>query len=234
MTVYGIQFDANGNGIGGWQSPDSTYAVPANVVVSTQAQSQDPTQWSLVNGAIVPNISALQTKQIATLTAAAEQAIQAGFVSSANGTALTYTLSFNDQRRALMAGQVATNGMAGAGTWVASTIIPANYIILQDSNYYVARIGGTTSSVAPTGWPTECAIDFTDNTVTWALFGLQLNTSQNGATVKVWLTAQQIEQVFIDGTNWVNACDEQLALLISQVNAATTASAVQAITWSNP
>ena len=200
--------------------------------------------WYVVNGALTqtnPNaptaaqlLEAAQTKQIATLTAAAEQAIQAGFVSSANGTALTYTLSFNDQRRALMAGQVATNGMAGAGTWVASTIIPANYIILQDSNYYVARIGGTTSSVAPTGWPTECAIDFTDNTVTWALFGLQLNTSQNGATVKVWLTAQQIEQVFIDGTNWVNACDEQLALLISQVNAATTASAVQAITWSNP
>ena len=234
MPTYAIQFDSNGIGCKPHSYGDDNATLLPGEYAVTQAQMQNANQWSLVNGVIVQNLSAIQAAQISTLTASAEKAIQAGFVSSANGTALTYTLSFNDQRRALMAGQVAMSAMARAGTWAASMVVPANYIILQDSNYYVARVGGTTSSVAPTGWPTECAIDFTDNTVTWALFGLQLNTVQNGATVKVWLTAQQIEQVFIDGTNWVNACDEQLALLVSQVNAATSASAVQAITWSNP
>ena len=59
-------------------------------------------------------LEAAQTKQIATLTAAAEQAIETGFTSSANGTALFYSLTFNDQRRALMAGQVAMSAMARA------------------------------------------------------------------------------------------------------------------------
>ena len=90
-------------------------------------------------------------------------------------------------------------------------------------------VGGTTE------WrPTACDTPMTDGGVTWFLFGLQLNTMQAGVKIKAWLTAQQIEAVFIDGTDWVNACDQQLATLSAQVMAATTVSDVQAIVWSNP
>lgn len=198
--------------------------------------------WTVVNGVLVAPtpltaaqiLEGAQTKQIATLTAAAEQAIQAGFVSSANGTALTYSLSFNDQRRALMSGQVAMSAMARATSWVASTPYTVNQIILQGGQYYICRVAGTTGATLPTDWPSACAVPMTDGGVTWLLFGLQLNTIQAGIKTKVWLTAQQIEAVFIDGTDWVNACDQQLATLSAQVMAATTVSDVQAVVWVNP
>ena len=234
MPTYAIQFDTNGIGCKPHSYGDDNATLLPGEYAVTEAQMQNASQWSLVNGAIVQNLSAIKTAQIATLTAAAEQAIQAGFVSSANGTALTYTLSFNDQRRALMSGQVAMSAMARAGSWAASTPYTANQIVLVAGQYYICRVAGTTGATLPTDWPTACDTPMTDGDVTWFLFGLQLNTIQSGVKTKVWLTAQQIEAVFIDGANWVNACDQQLATLSAQVMAATTVSDVQAIVWVNP
>ena len=234
MPTFAIQFDSQGIGCKPHSYGDDNATLLPGEYAVTQAQMQNASQWCLVNGVVTEYLPNLQTSQIATLTTAAEQAIQAGFVSSANGTALTYSLSFNDQRRALMAGQVAMSAMARAGTWVASTPYTANQIILHGGQYYVCRVAGTTGATLPTDWPTACDVPMTDGGVTWLLFGLQLNTIQAGVKTKVWLTAQQIESVFIDGTDWVNACDQQLATLSAQVMAATTVSDAQAIVWSNP
>ncbi len=232
---YALQYNSAGTVTGVHQWADSTTMIlAADEIECTQAQYANSSLYSVVNGVITESLAAVQAQQAALITQSATSAIDAGFTSSANGTALFYTLANNDQRRALMTGQVATQGMASATAWAASTPYAVDATILVDGVYYVCVVAGTSGTAIPTAWPTAFATPITDGTCEWCLFGLQLKTLQNGVKVKVWLTPQQITKVLKNGTTWVNACDQQLAALVTQVQAATTVADVQAVVWSNP
>lgn len=66
----------------------------------------------------------------------------------------------------------------------------------------------------PSGWTTPYWCQ--DSAGTWAM---------------VQHTAAQIQQVGMDGKAWVVSCQEKLAGLYAQIEAATTVSAVQSIAW---
>jgi hypothetical protein len=69
MPTYAIQFDSQGIGCKPHSYGDDNAKLDAGEYAVTEAQMQNASQWSLVNGAIVEYLPNLRTKQIATLTA---------------------------------------------------------------------------------------------------------------------------------------------------------------------
>ena len=89
--IYGIEFDSNGNPLEGWEAPDSTYPVPSNVTVCTQAQWADYEAWTLVSGALVQSLAYAQATQSALLRSSYLSAIAANIsYTSAAGVTDTY------------------------------------------------------------------------------------------------------------------------------------------------
>jgi len=171
--AYAIIFDSNGNGTGmhKWED-ETTVSLASNEIICTEAQSQNPSAWQVVNGVLVESLPAAQATQNGILTAGCQAAIVGGFTSSALGSVYSYPsdpISQSNQNSA-------ASSSAGGKLWCES--------------------GGVWSLVAH--------------------------------------TQAQAQVVVASLVTWVNACQKQRVTLQGQVNAATSVSAVQAITWVNP
>ena len=110
--IYGIEFDSNGNPISGWEAPDSTYPVPSNVTLCTQAQWADYQGWTLVSGSLVQSLSAAQSAQSAL--------IKQGFA-NANAANISFTTAagvtdtYQCDPKSLQAIQTYLSGFQAAG-----------------------------------------------------------------------------------------------------------------------
>ncbi len=146
-----------------------------------------------------PTLAQAQASQIALLSRTCQSNIIAGFQSSALGSLQTITLSTTDQTNALMAATVAQKCEMTAVSWAAGATVGANAFVMSGGVYYIALAGGVTGTTLPV-WPTAFQQAVTDGTVTWAIFGIMVGTT-NG---NMWATAQQIIQLFGEGTMFVN------------------------------
>ena len=146
-----------------------------------------------------PTLAQAQATQIALLSQTCQSNIIAGFQSTALGSLETITLSATDQTNALMAATVAQKCEMSAIPWAAGATIPANAFVLSGGVYYIALASGVTGTTLPV-WSTAFHQTVIDGTVTWAIFGIMVGTG-NG---NMWATAQQIIQLFGEGTLFVN------------------------------
>ena len=224
--VYGIEFDSNGNPISGWEAPDSTYPVPSNVTICTQAQWADYQGWTLVDGSLVQSLAYAKTTQSALIKQGFNNAV-AAIPFTING--VNYTLDAAQTKQAAdMAIVVAANNAANHPVlWAASTPVAQYAIQLVGSSYLFCAVAGTTGTAAPTP-PTTFGAPVTDGTVTWELYGRDLEMSDGSHAT---FTVQELISIFQQVEVYIHYQKNQKLSLLAQIAAATTVSAVQAIVW---
>lgn len=207
-------------------SPDGT--LPSGAVECTQEQARGG-GYSIQNGALVanpaPNIAQLQTTQIATLNAACQATILAGFQTTLDGTATTITLDQQDQFNANANASTAQAALQSSA-WAANTTYAANSLIVVGGVVLVTLGGGTSGTTAPVA-PTAFQTAVTDNEVTWYKLGFWVGTGAGN----VMVDPPTMIQLFGQGVAWVNACRSKYEMFKAQVMAATTTAAVLAVVW---
>ena len=171
-------------------------------------------------------VAQAQATQLATLSAACQGAITAGFASSALGSASTYPLSMTDQTNLLSAYTAAQAAMANAKAWEANTGADLYEVVLVGSATYLCLQAGTTGATAP-AWPAAMQQVVADGTAQWALAGWLLGTAAGSR----WHTPAQVVAVWQAYLAFVNGRRATYAALAAQVNAATTVAAVQTVVW---
>jgi hypothetical protein len=167
-----------------------------------------------------------QTQQLATLSAACQATITAGFACLTLGTAATYTLSMTDQTNLLSAYTAAQAAMLNARSWAPGATAGLYEVVLVGSVYVLCLTAGTTGA-APPAWPTVLQQEVTDGTAVWALAGWLLSTS----TGAQWHTPQQVITVWQAYLAFVNGARAIYAELAAQIAAATAIAAIQAVAW---
>ena len=224
--IYGIQFDSSGNPVSGWEAPDSTYPVPSDVTICTEAQNADYMAWTLVNGSLVQSLSYAQGVQSALIKQGFANAV-AAIPFTING--ISYTLDTAQPKQAAdMAIVVAANNALNHPVpWGASTPVAQYAIQLVGSSYLFCTVAGTTGTTAPTP-PTTFGTAVTDGTVTWELYGRTLELSDGSHAT---FTVQELISIFQQVEVYIHYQKNQKLSLLAQIQAATTVSAVQAIVW---
>lgn len=203
---------------------------PTNGVPSDTANIGDT--YNATTGAFtpapepVPTLTQAQATQLATLSAACQAAITAGFTSSALGTANTYTLGQWDQTNMLSAYTAAQAATLNARSWAANAAAGLYEVVLVGSATYLCLQAGTTGAAAP-AWPAAMQQVVTDGTASWALAGWLLGTASGSQ----WHTPAQVMAVWQAYLAFVNGRRATYAALAAQVAAATTVAAVQAVVW---
>jgi hypothetical protein len=119
--AYYLLMDSAGAVIGSGYSPDGT--LPSDAVACTAAQAATPLDYTVSNGAVVPQsdawvLAAAQAAQIASIRAACQAAIVDGFTSSALGSAYTYPSTTTDQNNLFNAATVAAGQSTAWKTWM--------------------------------------------------------------------------------------------------------------------
>ncbi len=229
MTYYALILDSNGNGIGSATYVEEPTTYPLNQAACTQAQAQNPSLWQVVNGVLVQSLSATQDAQITT--------IKQGFVTATATIPFTinsvnYVMDAATSKQAADMAMVvaANNAISHPVAWTAGATV-AQYAVQEVNGVFLfCLIGGTTGTTAPTP-PTTFGATVTDNTVTWELYGRDLELV-GGAYMT--FTPQEILAIFLQVEVYIHLCKNQLQALLAQIMAATTVSAVEAIVWSNP
>ena len=99
-----------------------------------------------------------------------------------------------------------------------------------------AITGGFTSSALGSAYnyPSDPTSQSNLNTVAGSPSGGSLWCESGGVWAMKPHTQSQAQAVLASFVAWLNSCQSQLATLTAEVNAATTVSAVQAITWTAP
>ena len=99
-----------------------------------------------------------------------------------------------------------------------------------------AITGGFTSSALGSAYnyPSDPTSQSNLNTVAGSPSGGSLWCESGGVWAMKAHTQSQAQAVLTSFVAWLNSCQSQLATLTAEVNAATTVSAVQAITWTAP
>ncbi|MHB8372205.1 MAG: DUF4376 domain-containing protein [Thermoplasmataceae archaeon] len=99
-----------------------------------------------------------------------------------------------------------------------------------------AIVGGFTSSALGSvySYPSDTISQSNQNSAASSLSGGKLWCASGGVWALIAHTQAQAQDVVASLVAWVNSCQEKRATLQGQVNAATSVSAVQAITWVNP
>ena len=238
MTLY-IEYNPSDGSITNWY--DSAYYTPpsgTNVLAITPAQFAEiqAQQGYTVQGGVLTAPTAAQllalakNQQLAYLRQACDQNIQAGFPSSIGVVTLKQSGSSHDQTNALMAALTAQGAMAQAKNWAALQTVPPSHVITDGKgDFWTTFTGGVTGASLPT-LPTTFSTPAIDGTVTWFRLGFRIGTTA-GTVIVDPLT---VVSLFAQGTIFVNNMRAQYEQLKIQVNAATTISAVQSITWTNP
>jgi hypothetical protein len=124
----------------------------------------------------------------------------------------------------------AANAIYHPVAWAASTAVGPNAIVqLSGGAFLFTAAGGTTGTTAPTA-PTTFGTTVTDNTVTWELYGRDLEMTDGSYAT---FGPQDIVAIFAQVDAYIHACKKQKIALIAQVNAQTAVPATY-VTWSNP
>ena len=224
--VYGIEFDSNGNPISGWEAPDSTYPVPSNVTICTQAQWADYQGWTLVNGSLVQSLDYAQAVQSALIKQGFANAV-AAIPFTINGTSYVLDTAQTKQAADMAIVVAANNAMNHPVLWAASTSVAQYAVQLVGSSYLFCTVAGTTGTTAPTP-PTTFGTTVTDGKVTWELYGRTLEMSDG---THATFTVQELISIFQQVEVYIHYQKNQKLSLLAQIAAATTVSAVQAIVW---
>ena len=224
--IYGIQFDSSGNPVSGWEAPDSTYPVPSDVTLCTEAQNADYLAWTLVSGSLVQSLPYAQAVQSALIKQGFANAV-AAIPFTING--VDYILDAAQPKQAADMAIVvaANNAMNHPVLWAASTSVAQYAVQLVGSSYLFCTVAGTTGTAAPTP-PTTFGTTVTDGTVTWELYGRTLEMSDG---THATFTVQELVSIFQQVEVYIHYQKNQKLNLLAQIAAATTVSAVQAIVW---
>ena len=112
----------------------------------------------------------------------------------------------------------------------------SSQITLLRSACQSAITGGFTSSALGSAYnyPSDPTSQSNLNTVAGSPSGGSLWCESGGVWAMKAHTQAQAQAVLASFVAWLNSCQTQLATLTGEVNAATTVSAVQAITWTAP
>ena len=226
MMIYGIQFDSSGNPVSGWEAPDSTYPVPSDVTLCTEAQNADYLAWTLVSGSLVQSLPYAQAAQSALIKQGFANAV-AAIPFTVNGISYTLDAAQSKQAADMAIVVAANNAMNHPVAWAASTSVAQYAIQLVGSSYLFCTVAGTTGTVAPTP-PTTFGTAVTDGTVTWELYGRTLEMSDGSHAT---FTVQELVSIFQQVEVYIHYQKNQKLSLLAQIAAATTVSAVQAIVW---
>ena len=167
-------------------------------------------------------LGAIQTAQTATLRQSYKQAIATAPV-VVNGTDYTLATDAATQLSAYFSAQQALASPA----WAANTAVTEGQIVTVSGTPLFCSTAGTTGSSAPTA-PTEIGTPVADGTAEWELFARSAETS---AGTFVWFTAPEIVSVAQQIEIYLHRQKSTLIKLLAEVQAATTVSAVQSITW---
>ena len=227
MSTFTLRFNAAGDGIGGKTYADAVPdPLPADEILCTQAQAQNPSLWQVVSGSLVQSLTYAQATQTALLKQGFASAV-AAIPFTING--VDYILDTAQSKQAAdMAIVVAANQAVNHPVaWVASTAIAQYAIQLVGSSYLFCAVAGTTGTTAPTA-PTTFGTTVTDGTVTWELYGRTLEMSDG---THATFTVQELISIFQQVEVYIHYQKNQKLSLLAQIAAATTVSAVQAIVW---
>lgn len=234
MNTFTLRFNAAGDGIGGKTYADAVPdPLPADEILCTQAQSQNPSGWqvdtSVTPPTLVQSLSATQAAQVA--------AIKQGFVTATatipftiNGVSYVMDAATSKQASDMAMVVAANNAINHPVAWTAGATVGQYAVQEVNGVFLFCMVGGTTGTTAPVP-PTTFGATVTDNTVTWALYGRDLEMSDGTYTT---FTPQEIVTIFQQVEVWIHLCKNQLQTLIAQIMAATTISDVEAVVWSNP
>ena len=226
--IYGIQFDSSGNPVSGWEAPDSTYPVPADVTLCTEAQNADYLAWTLVNGSLVQSLTYAKATQSALIKQGFANAV-AAIPFTINGISYTLDAAQSKQAADMAIVVAANNALNHPVAWAASTSVAQYAIQLVGSSYLFCTVAGTTGTTAPTP-PTTFGAPVTDGTVTWELYGRTLELSDGSHAT---FTVQELISIFQQVEVYIHYQKNQKLSLIAQVNAQTAVPATY-VTWSNP
>lgn len=122
---------------------------------------------------------------------------------------------------------ITANAMLQAPAWAASTTYAAGAYCSVGGVILFCSTAGKSGTSAPTT-PTAFGTPVADGTAAWELLGRKVYL-QGGSFV--YMTPQQILSAFQQGELYLHQMSDQLVNLTAQINAATTVSTVQAITW---
>jgi hypothetical protein len=218
--------DTNQFSYGAAPSTTSTLAVTA-----TEWANQAGT-WYVVSGALTqtnPNaptaaqlLAQAQSAQTATLRQSYNRAIATAPV-VVNGTDYTLATDAATQLSAYLSAQQALAYPA----WAVNTAVTEGQIVTVSGTPLFCSTAGTTGSSAPTA-PTEIGTPVADGTAVWELFARSVETS---AGTFVWFTAAEIVSVSQQIELFLHSQKSTLIKLLAEVQAATTVSAVESITW---
>jgi len=182
---------------------------------------------NVVNPVPGPTLAQAQATQATLLNTATQNEIYKGFTSSALGTVHTYPAQQLDQLNMNSRASAATIALTSPA-WVAGAVVPVGQIITMVGQGFICTTAGT-SSTSPQDW-SVAPVD--DGTVIWNIWTTSFWCQDStGAWVWAMHTAAQMRQVGIDGNTKIGAVLQQNSNLQTQVQAATTVAAVQAITW---
>lgn len=200
-----------------------------------------PTEWENQAGVwYVVSGSLTQTNPYAPTAAellAQAQAKQKGIVTQGYNEATDYApVTLNGQtyqvdntaaRQALnLSVTITANAAVQSSAWAADTEYTAGQLCSVSGVILFCSTSGKSGSTAPTP-PTTFGTPITDGTVEWELMGRKVYLLGGSF---VMMTPQQIMSAFQQGELYLHQMSDKLVSLMEQIDAATTVSAVEAIT----
>jgi hypothetical protein len=225
---YFIITDANGNGIGGGYT---NAGLSAGQYACTQEQSLNPTRYAVNSGGEIVSaadarlLEVSQAAQNATLKRAYLQSIGT-YPVTINGTSYTLALGQANVIATLYAFLSAQQALASPA-WEADVDVVFGQLCTVSGVPLFCSTAGKTGSTAPTV-PSAIGTPATDGTAEWELFARSAELS-NGSFA--WFTAAEIVSVSQQIELFLHSQKSTLTKLLAEVQAATTVSAVESITW---
>lgn len=236
MNTFTLRFNAAGDGIGGKTYADAVPdPLPADEILCTQAQSQNPSGWqvdtSVTPPTLVQSLSATQAAQVAAIKQGFANAV-AAIPFTVNGTNYTLDAAQSKQAADMAIVVAANNALNHPIPWVASTPVAQYAIQLVGSSYLFCTVAGTTGTKAPTP-PTTFGTPITDGGVTWELYGRTLEMSDGSHAT---FTVQELVSIFQQVDVYIHYQKNQKLSLLDSIAAVTSSTpnpiaTVQAIVW---
>ncbi|GAC1460657.1 MAG: hypothetical protein NVSMB70_06270 [Chamaesiphon sp.] len=188
---------------------------------------QDYLAWKSAGGVPTPvPLSDYQRVQSDKINASCQSAIFAGFTSGVR----TYPAKTLDQQN-LNASVTDALVALSSPAWAAATAYPLGALVTSGGQAYQCSVAGTSGAVTPI-WPLTLGASAIDGTAQWQIWNTPFwSADSTGAWSYYPHMASQIKQVGRDAKSSILANLQKNQNYQSQIQAATTPSAVQAIVW---